>query len=155
MESVTAQPQSLVGLVLDSVHYEVEAGKIREFAIASRASDPAHLDKEAANQRGYGRELATATHVVVAGHYRDQRGFVDRLGLDIRRVVVGSTRWEYLRPLVAGDVLNGVRRVVADESKTSGSGSTMRLITLETTYTNIDGHVVQRQREVLIERGRP
>jgi acyl dehydratase len=153
VKSESETPTSLVGTVVDSVHYEVETGKIREFAVASHATDAVHIDLKAAAARGFEGVLATATHSVVAGHYRDQRGFVARLGLDIRRIVVGSTRWDYVRPLAAGDMLSGTRRVVADETKTSSGGGVMRLVTLETEYTDIDSQVVLRQREVLIERG--
>jgi acyl dehydratase len=153
VESEARARSSLVGTEVDTVRYEVEAGKIREFAVSSRAGDPVHTDPLVAKARGFDHVLATATHSVVAGHYRDQRGFVARLGLDIRRIVVGSTRWEYLRPLASGDVLHGTRRVVGDETKTSSTGSTMRLVTLETDYVDADGQVSLKQREVLIERG--
>lgn len=141
----------LVGTTVDSVGFTVEAGKIREFARASLCEDPVHLDPDVAIARGYSSVLATATHVVVAGHHRDQRAFVRRLGMDIGRIVVGSTSWEYLRPVQAGDVLTGVRTVVAEETKAGGS---LRLVTLETTYVDANGETVVRQREVLIERGR-
>jgi acyl dehydratase len=144
---------SLVGLVVDEVGFEVERGKIREFARATAAHDAVHTDRAAAVARGHDDVLATATHVVVAGHHRDQQGFVARLGLDIRRIVVGSTSWEYARPLRAGDALTGVRRVVADETKAGRRGGSMRLVTLETEYADATGAVVVRQREVLIERG--
>jgi acyl dehydratase len=142
-----------IGLVLDEVSFDVERGKIREFARATAAADPAHTDRQSAAARGHDDVLATATHVVVAGHHRDQRAFVSRLGLDIGRIVVGSTAWEYLRPVRAGDALTGVRRVAADETKPGRHGDTMRLVTLETEYTDQLGAVVIRQREVLIERG--
>lgn len=138
---------------MDEVAFEVERGKIREFARATGASDPVHVDPEAAAARGHEDVLATATHVVVSGHHRDQRAFVAGLGLDIRRIVVGSTAWEYLRPLRAGDALDGVRRVLADETKPGRNGVSMRLVTLETEYVDRSGEVVVRQREVLIERG--
>jgi acyl dehydratase len=144
---------SLVGMVVDEVAFDVERGKIREFARATGAVDAVHTDRAAAAQRGHDDVLATATHVVVAGHHREQKAFVAALGLDIRRVVVGSAAWEYLRPLRAGDSLTGVRRVVADETKAGNSGGTLRLITLLTDYTDHHGALVIRQREVLIERG--
>lgn len=76
---------------------------------------------------------ATATHVVVAGHHRDQRRFVEKLGLALERVVVGSVTWTYLRPLVAGDRLRGVRRLVGDRRK-----GALRIVTLETDYVDAD-----------------
>jgi acyl dehydratase len=139
--------------VIDTVRFEVERGKVREFARATGAADLVHTNLREAHTRGYADVLATATHVVVSGHYRDQRAFVAALGLDLRRIVVGSTAWEYARPLRAGDTLTGTRRVVGDETRTGRRGGTMRLVTLETEYVDGDGAVAVRQLEVLIERG--
>lgn len=143
---------SLIGTVVDDVDIVVERGKIKEFARATRADDPVHHDLDAAARRGYGDLLATATHVVVTGHVRDQAGFVKALGLDIRRVVVGSVSWRYERPVTAGDQLNAVRRVVADERLESRNGGTMRRITMATEFRDHVGHLVVTQTEQLIER---
>jgi acyl dehydratase len=144
----------LVGTVVDAVAFDVERGKIAEFARATHALDPAHRDPAVAQERGFPGVLATATHVVVAGHHRDQAAFVARLGLELSRVVVGSVSWTYERPLRAGDSLVGTRTVVADESRQGGRGGTMRLVTLETAYVDAEDNVVVRQRELLIERER-
>jgi hypothetical protein len=137
--------RDLVGTVVDVVGFDVECGKIAEFALATHAEDPLH---------GRAHGLATATHVVVAGHHRDQTGFVEKLGLELGRIVVGSVSWEYGRPLRAGDSLVGTRTVVADERREGKRGGKMRLITLETVYVDAGSTVVVRQREVLIERER-
>jgi acyl dehydratase len=144
----------LVGTLVDRVELQVERGKIAEFARASRAEDAVHTDPEAARSAGFRGVLATATHVVVAGHQRDQQAFVAALGLDISRVVVGSVAWEHERALVVGDTLVATRHVVADETRDGRSGGSTRLVTLETQYLDADGAVVVRQREVLVERAR-
>ena len=131
----------LVGTTVDVVELDVERGKVLEMVRATHALDPAHIK----------RGLATATHVVVAGHHRDQRGVVEGLGLELARIVVGSVGWTYARPLVVGDHLVGTRRVVADDTR-EGSGGTLRLVTLETAWTDLRGQVVVTQREVLVER---
>lgn len=138
---MTAEP-------LDEVAFDVERGKIREFARATGAKDPAHTDRDAAHAADFTDVPATATHVVVAGHYRDQSAFVGKLGLTFERVVVGSVKWTYYRPLLAGDTLRGVRRVADDATKKG-----MRFVTLETEYLDADGHLVVVLRETLIERG--
>lgn len=138
------------GTVLDVVSFEVEAGKVHEFARATHATDSAHVDPEAA---GYPAVLATPTHVVVAGHHRNQREFVAALGLAIERVVVGSVEWHYARPLIAGDRLTGTRSVVDDTVRAGKRGGTMRLVTLETQWVDAADEVAVTQREVLIERG--
>jgi hypothetical protein len=139
--------------VLDRVEFTVEDGKIGEFVRATLTSDPVHSDISAARRAGFATRAATPTHVVVAGHYRDQRAVVEALGMELSRVVVGSVRWSYKRTVVAGDHLIGTRRVAADERRTSRDGSLMRLVTLETEYLDVSGVVAVSVHEVLIERG--
>jgi len=141
------------GTVVDRVQFAVERGKIREFATASQAADPVHTSAAAAARRGLPDVAATATHVVVSGHQRDQQQMLATLGLDINRVVVGGTGWSYHRPLTAGDELTGTRRLVSDEVKTSRSGRSLRIVRLNTEFTLTDGTVAVSQRETLIERG--
>ncbi|KAA9164526.1 MaoC family dehydratase [Amycolatopsis acidicola] len=134
--------------MLDEVTFDIERGKIREFVLATHAGDTVHTSVEAARDAGFPDVPATATHVVVAGHYRDQRAFVAKLGLAYDRVVVGSVKWTYFRPLCAGDSVRGVRRVAADTRKRN-----LRFVTLETDYLDAAGDCAVRVREVLIERG--
>jgi len=138
-----------VGMLLDEVVLDIEPGKIREFARATGALDPAHTAAESA--RGLAAPLATLTHSVAVGHLRDQQKFVEALGLDIRRVVVGEVAWHYARPLLAGDRLRASRRVIADEERDGSSGA-MRLVTLETELVDESGAIAATVREVLIER---
>jgi hypothetical protein len=128
----------VIGLLVDEFSFAVEAGKVREFARA--ILDPA-------------ADGVPLTFSVVAGHHRDARAAVVKLGLDIKKVVVGEVEWAYERPLVVGDQLSG-RRVVADVKTREGSrGGTMTLVTLETEFRDAAGGVALRQREVLIETG--
>ncbi|UZF57906.1 MaoC family dehydratase N-terminal domain-containing protein [Gordonia polyisoprenivorans] len=140
------------GTVLDEVSFEVEAGKVREFAVATHAADPVHTDIEVATATGLAGIPATPTHVVVAGHHRNQQQFVRDLGLAIERIVVGSVEWEYHRPLLVGDHVTGTRRVVDDTTREGKRGGTMRLVTLQTEWVDQHGDTVITQREVLIER---
>jgi hypothetical protein len=78
---------------------------------------------------------------------------VARLGLDLARVVVGSVRWTYARPLVAGDHRVGTRRVIADERRDGRDGTSMRLVTLQTEYLDASGALTVSTHEVVIERG--
>ncbi|NMO02259.1 MaoC family dehydratase [Gordonia sp. TBRC 11910] len=142
-----------IGGVLDEVAFTVEEGKIGEFARATRATDAVHTCRRTALDAGLTGIAATPTHVVVAGHHRNQAEFVAALGLAIERIVVGSVDWEYSRPLVVGDRLTGTRRVVDDTVRDGHRGGRMRLVTLETRWVDADGDVVVTQREVLIERG--
>jgi hydroxyacyl-ACP dehydratase HTD2-like protein with hotdog domain len=128
----------VIGLVVDEFSFAVEAGKVSEFARAIH--DPAP-------------DGVPLTFSVVAGHHRDAPAAVSKLGLDIKRVVVGEVEWVYERPLVVGDELSA-RRVVVDVKTRAGSrGGAMTLVTLETEFRDATGEIALRQREVLIETG--
>jgi acyl dehydratase len=140
------------GSIVDDVVLPVEAGKIHEFARATATRDVVHVDAASAHAAGYPDVIAPLTYSVATAHLRDQAGFVARLGLDIRRIVMGGVSWEYRRPLHAGETLRAVRTVESDVWKDSRSGR-MRLVGLVTEFTGGDGEVVLLQRETLIERG--
>lgn len=142
------------GQLVDTVTLLVDRSKVREFARATGTTDPVHVDPEAALAAGFASVPAPLTFSVSAAHLRDQRSFVEGLGLRIERIVVGSVSWDYRRPLVAGDELTAVRTVESDESTTGRSGP-LRLVTLVTAFTDASGSVALVQREVLIERGAP
>jgi acyl dehydratase len=144
-----------IGDVVDEVAFTVEEGKIREFARATATTDPIHTDAGAALAAGFAAQPATPTHVVVSGHHRDQQAMVQRLGLALERVLVGGVRWRYHRPLMAGDRLRGVRRLVGDEQVGGRPGrSPMRRLTLRTAFVDADGVTAVEWWETVMERGR-
>jgi acyl dehydratase len=127
----------MIGTVVDEFAFAVEPGKVREFALAiQEPSDGVPL-----------------TFTVVASHYRDARAAVEKLGLDIKRVVVGEVEWEYTRPVVVGDQLSARRVVAGVKTREGARGGSMTLVTLETEFRDAHGEVALRQREVLIETG--
>lgn len=131
--------------------FDVERGKVREFARATFAEDPVYTDRDVATARGHTDVVATPTYVAVSLHYRNQREWVAQLGLDIERVVVGSIRWTYRRPMVVGDTIIGTRRVVKDEQKPGSSGD-LRVLTLQTDFVDASRQVVATEEDVVIER---
>jgi acyl dehydratase len=126
---------SQVGLVIDEVDFPIEEGKVREFAIA--VGDENH-------------HSVPLTFATVAGHWRDQAAMLERLALDIRRVVVGSSEWEYHASVGIGDRLRGAR-VVTDVRDKAGERGTMSFITLETRLHRNDGELAVVQRDTVIE----
>jgi acyl dehydratase len=121
-----------IGMVVDTVDFPVEAGKIREFAIAVGDEDTASIP---------------LTFPVVASHWRDQAAMVALLALDIRRVVVGGSEWAHHAPILVGDRLAG-RRVVTDVV-VKDNGTT--ILTLETALYCGDGRLAVTQRDTVIE----
>jgi acyl dehydratase len=124
-----------VGLVVDEVEFPVEEGKVREFAQAVGDAD-------------LGRVPLTFT--TVAGHWRDQAAMVELLGLDLPRIVVGGSEWEYHARVEIGDRLRG-RRVVTKVQEKPGARGTMTILTLETRFHRGDGALAVIQRDTVIE----
>jgi acyl dehydratase len=86
--------------------YLVGREKIREFATAIGATDPAYHDPAAARALGYADVIAPPTFPVIpAVRARDPIIDDPELGLDYSRVVHGDQRFVYQRPVVAGDEL--------------------------------------------------
>jgi acyl dehydratase len=86
--------------------YQVGREKIREFAAAIGADDPAYHDVAAAKARGYPDLIAPPTFPVVLSLAAGEALRTDpELGLDYSRVVHGDQRFAYTRPVVAGDEL--------------------------------------------------
>jgi hypothetical protein len=120
-------------VIVEEVEFPVEEGKVREFAGAVGAAVDA--------------EWIPLTFVSVAGHWRDQAAMVDKLGLDIKRVLAGGSEWEYLAPIRIGDRLRGARVMTGVEEKEG-----MRLFALETRFRRVgDGETVVIQRDTIIE----
>jgi acyl dehydratase len=86
--------------------YLVSREKIREFAAAIGAGDPAYHDPDQARARGYPDVVAPPTFPVVpAAAAGEQLRHDPGLGMDYSRVVHGDQRFVYTRPVVAGDEL--------------------------------------------------
>jgi acyl dehydratase len=123
------------GLVVDEVEFPVEEGKVMEFARAVGDTDLQNVP---------------LTFTAVAGHWRDQAAMVELLGLDLRRIVVGGSEWEYHAPVEVGERLRG-RRIVTDVQEKRGARGAMTILTLETRFHRADRQLAVVQRDTLIE----
>jgi acyl dehydratase len=89
--------------------YLVGREKIREFAAAIGAADPAYHDPDAAKALGHPDVIAPPTFPIVITAASLQLLIDDPgLGLDFSRVVHGDQRFAYTRPVRAGDRLTCV-----------------------------------------------
>jgi acyl dehydratase len=84
--------------------YQVGREKIREFATAIGATDPAHHDPEAARALGHPDVVAPPTFPTVVALEMSVSA-AKEIGIDYSRVVHGDQRFAYTRPIVAGDEL--------------------------------------------------
>ncbi len=144
---------SKVGTEYTPIVWEVERGKIREFAKAIGDFNPIYLDREAAVKAGYKDTPAPPTFLTVpmmwCGKMPD---FINDLKINFMMVLHGEEEYEYYREIYPGDVITGTPKVTRMEEKTSKSGSKMDMITLEVLYTNQLGEDVAKTRSLLVER---
>ena len=129
--------------------YLVGREKIREFAVAIGATDPAYLDPDEARKLGYPDVIAPPTFPIVltaAG----TRTMVDDpgLGLDFSRVVHGDQRFRYTRPVHAGDLLTCTTTI---EQISSRAGSDF--LTSRTDMVDETGEPVVTTWSMLVIRG--
>jgi acyl dehydratase len=129
--------------------YVVGREKIREFAIAIGDGNSAYHDVAAARALGYADVIAPPTFpFVLAMKAMAAATFDPDLGLDYSRVVHGEQRFEYTRPIVAGDELicttsiENIRAVAGND-----------LLTTKTDIATAAGEHVVTSYAVIVSRG--
>lgn len=133
-----------VGDTLAQWEFEVEAGKVREFARA--VSDTAGGDRPT---------IAPPTFPVVISAGFVARLVTEILALDRSRTVHGEQQYEYFAPIRAGDRLRCRARLASDEMKEGRRGGAMRILRTETEYVSlVSGKLVCREVSTTIEKAR-
>jgi len=128
--------------------YEVGREKVREFAKAVKADDPASLDEHSAAELGYDALVAPPTFVTILGKLV-QADFMRKVdtGYESLQLVQVDQRFVFHKPILAGDVLHarmevhsvverfGADIVVTRNTVTNDAGE----VVLEA-YTTVMGH---------------
>ncbi len=129
--------------------YEVGREKIREFAEAIRDANPAYRDPAAARALGHPDVIAPPTFLIAASTGGGGGGFIldPELGLNFAMVVHGEERFEFVRPVQAGDVLELTQRISDIQDKGSNE-----LLTLVTEVTS-NGEPVATITNTIVSRG--
>jgi hypothetical protein len=131
-----------IGDTIEEWEFHVEAGKVLEFG---RAVHDVHAQDST---------IAPPTFPVVAAADFVERLITTVLALDRSRTVHGEQTYEYVEPIVVGDVLRCRARLVGDEIKAGKRGGTMRVVTTEVEYRSAaSGRVVCRETMKTIEKG--
>jgi len=129
--------------------YLVGREKVREFARAVQSTNPLNFDVEAARAGGYSDIVAPPTFAISLSMDAAQAVVLDpELGLDYTRVVHGDQRFEYSRPIVAGDEL--VCKVTIDAIR-SAAGNDM--LTTRADIATVAGEHVVTSYSILVARG--
>ncbi|MGA8544754.1 MAG: (3R)-hydroxyacyl-ACP dehydratase subunit HadC [Mycobacterium sp.] len=118
--------------------YEVGREKVREFAKAVKADDPACLDEEAAAELGYDALVAPPTFVTILGKMV-QADFMRKVdtGYETLQMVQVDQRFVFHKPILAGDVLHARMEV---ESVVERFGAD--IVVTRNTLTNQHGELV-------------
>jgi acyl dehydratase len=128
--------------------YEVGRVKIAEFANAIGDPSPLYRDREAARAAGHRDVPAPPTFPIVISTLSSAKAVMDPgLGVNYAMIVHGEQRFEYRRPLYAGDVVT-CRSTISD---IRAAGRNM-LLTTKSEITTVDGEHVCTAYSTLVER---
>jgi acyl dehydratase len=118
--------------------YVVGREKVREFAVAVKADDPASQDEAAAAELGHDAIVAPLTFVTILGKLV-QADFMRRVdtGYETLQMVQVDQKFVYHKPILAGDVLHARMEV---ESVVERFGAD--IVTTRNTLLNSDGELV-------------
>jgi hypothetical protein len=146
--STTHPAHRLIGEVLFAYDMPVERGKIREFALATGATDPVYQGPN---------PPVPPTFLATAMHWEPQDPpLAARLGLDLSRVLQGGQEYQFIGPLPhAGDTLHAETSVESVAGKRGGRGGRMTLIVVLTRFLRPDDTVAAEGRATVIERALP
>jgi acyl dehydratase len=127
--------------------YEVSRVKIREFADAIGDGNPIYRDAEAAKAAGHPDVIAPPTFPIVVS--LGNPGLADPdLGLNYAMVVHGEQRFEYTRPLRAGDVVTCTSTI----TDITAIGSHEKMVVV-TDVKTVEGELVCKSTNTIVERG--
>lgn len=145
-----AELEAQVGDTHDSVQaFEIEAGKVAEFARAIHDPADVYLDEDAATNAGFDAIPAPPTFQRVSFFPRYRPAGIDQefgfdLGLEREYVLHGQQRYRYERPLLVGDRLRGETTLEDVFQRSGQSGGTMTFAILRTDfYDESDSLVLQ------------
>jgi acyl dehydratase len=129
--------------------YEVSRVKIAEFADAIGETSLLCRDRAAAQAAGYPDVIAPPTFAIVISMASSGRAVADPgLGLNYAMVVHGEQRFEYHRPIGAGDVLTATSTI--SDIREAGS---LTMLNTRTDIQTVSGEPVCSAYSTLVERG--
>jgi acyl dehydratase len=129
--------------------YQVSRVKIADFADAIGDPNPVFRDRAAAQAAGHADVIAPPTFAIVIAMAAGARAVGDPgLGVNYAMIVHGEQRFEYTRPIVAGDVVTAAATIT--DIKDAGRNV---LLTTRTEIRTMDGEHVCTAHNTLVERG--
>jgi acyl dehydratase len=146
---MSVNPELLDTVFEPTSPYVVGREKVREFSQAVFAMAPIHHDLASALAAGWADLVAPPTFpIVIQEKTLQQLLSHPGAGIDFSRVVHGDQKFEYHRPLIAGDEVVATLRVTKIQSL---GGHTM--VTSESTIETTSGEAVVTATSTLVVRG--
>jgi len=146
---MSVNPELLDTVFEPTSPYVVGREKVREFSQAVFAMAPIHHDLASAQAAGWADLVAPPTFpIVIQEKTLQQLLSHPGAGIDFSRVVHGDQKFEYHRPLIAGDEVVATLRVTKIQSL---GGHTM--VTSESTIETTSGEAVVTATSTLVVRG--
>jgi acyl dehydratase len=144
---------SAAGKTFPPYEFHVERGKICEFADAVGDPNPIYRDPGYAGKLGFPGILAPPT--LLRTFLYEPKAAAEALKVkDWSYIVHGEQEFEYLAPIIAGDVLTAQDRIVSITEKESRRAGKLQIAVIETTFRNQRGQKVQIARRILVETGK-
>ena len=137
----------------------VEAGKVDEFARATKNDDPVHRSSEAAQEQGLAAIPAplTFTRTSYFPRYRPpdiDESFGFDLGFRSEQILHGEQAYEFERPVTVGDVLTG-ETTLEDVYQRDGTDRTLTFAVFRTEFRDESGSLVVTAWNTRIEAADP
>ena len=142
--------QSAVGVAFTPVKARVEPGRLRYFFETLGETNPVYRNPAAATAAGYAATPTPPTYLFCLEMMDSEKPFefLERLDIDLGRVLHGEQRFAYHAPVVVGDTLTFQSRVVSVAQKKGGA---LTIIEVETRITNQSGaHVADTVRSIVV-----
>ena len=154
--------KSKLGMEFSPYTFEVEKGKIAEFAMAiSQKEDkdqvnPLYVNREAARKAGYKDIIAPPTFQTCFPLWAGGglMPLIQALNINLIRLLHGEEEYYYLGTIHPGDIMTGKSKVVDmyDKEKKDKPGKFMEFTVIETEIHNQRGELVIKSRSTLVER---
>ena len=141
---------SAVGVTFTPVQARVEPGRLRYFFETLGETNPVYRDPAAAKAAGYAAAPIPPTYLFCLEMMDSENPFefLEKLKIDLGRVLHGEQRFAYHAPVVVGDTLTFDSRVSGVAEKKGGA---LTIIDVETRITNQDGvHVADTTRSIVV-----
>jgi len=135
---------SKIGYSFSPFPVSIERTKLRELALAIGDPNPIYQDQQATQAAGYEDVLLLPTTATIFLFWENTH-FIEQLaelGLDVVQLIHREESYEYLSVVHPGGTLTGVMTVLDGSTRKGPDNSSIDLVTLRLSYTNLQGQTV-------------